>query len=331
MQRQLGTNGPVVSALGMGTWGIGGPSSAGSQPLGWGGQYDREAAGHVLAAAFDSGITLFDTADAYGCGTAEQLIGENLAQHRDEITLVSKWGNVINEETRQLEGTNSTPAYVHNALDASLRRLRTDHLDLYLLHLSGLPVAEANDLVGTLVDLVDAGKIGGYGWSTDDPALATAWIGQPGFTAIEFEINVVRDAPELVELCEHRGLAALARGPLGTGLLTGKYSGDRRIEDPEDFRYASPEWLNYFHNGQPVERYASRLAVLTEILTANGRTLAQGALAWLWARSPNLIPIPGARTVEQVRENAAAMHHGPLDPGEMTAIHDTIASLVEPR
>ena len=331
MQRQLGTNGPMVSALGMGTWGIGGPSSAGSQPLGWGGQYDREAAGHVLAAAFDAGITLFDTADAYGCGTAERLIGENLAQHRDEITLVSKWGNVINEATRQLEGTNSTPAYDHNALDASLRRLRTDHLDLYLLHLSGLPAAEANDLVGTLVDLVDAGKIGGYGWSTDDPALAAAWIGQPGFSAIEFEINVVRDAPELVELCEHRDLAALARGPLGTGLLTGKYSGDRRIEDPEDFRYASPEWLNYFQNGQPVERYASRLAVLTEILTANGRTLAQGALAWLWARSPNLIPIPGARTVEQVRENAAAMHHGPLAASEMTAIHDTLASLVEPR
>ena len=331
MQRQLGANGPIVSALGMGTWGIGGPSAAGSQPLGWGGRYDRREAGDVLVAAFDAGITLFDTADAYGCGTAERLIGENLSQHRDEITIVSKWGNVINEESRQLEGTNSTPGYVHRALDASLRRLRTDHLDLYLLHLSGLPAAEANELVGTLGDLVEAGKIGGYGWSTDDPALAAAWIGQPGFAAIEFEINVVRDAPELVDLCDHRGLPGLARGPLGTGLLTGKYSDGRRIEDPEDFRCVSPEWLNYFQDGHPVGRYASRLDMLADILTANGRTLAQGALAWLWARSPNLIPIPGARTVEQVRENAAAMHHGPLDADEMTAIRDTIASLAESR
>jgi aryl-alcohol dehydrogenase-like predicted oxidoreductase len=156
---------------------------------------------------------------------------------------------------------------------------------------------------------------------------AAAWVGQPAFAALEFEINVVRDAPELVELCDHHGLPAFARGPLGTGLLTGKYPRGSRIDDPDDFRAVSPDWLNHFQNGQPVERYTSRLAALSDILTANGRTLAQGALAWLWARSPNLIPIPGARTVAQVRENAAAMHHGPLSPAEMTAIRDIFESL----
>ena len=327
MQRQLGANGKVVSAMGLGTWGIGGPSRAGSQPLGWGGHYDRREASDVLRAAFDAGITLFDTADAYGCGTAERLIGEALAAHRDEIAIVSKWGNVIDEATRQLVGSDSTPTYVRNALDASLRRLRTDHLDLYLLHLSGLPTDEANELLGTLGELVAAGKIRGYGWSTDDPAHAAAWLGQPGFEAIEFEINVVRDAPALVDLCDRHGLSAFARGPLGTGLLAGKYSVDNRIDDLDDFRCVSPAWLNYFRDGIPVEHYARRLRALTDVLTANGRTLAQGALAWLWARSPNLIPIPGARTVEQVRENANAMHFGPLSAAEMASIEATIESV----
>jgi aryl-alcohol dehydrogenase-like predicted oxidoreductase len=159
----------------------------------------------VLGAAFDAGVTLFDTADAYGCGTAERLIGENLSHHRDEITIVSKWGYMVNEDTRQLEGSNAAPAYINRALEASLRRLCTDHLDLYLLHLSDLPIDQANNLLGTLADLVKAGKIRGYGWSTDDPMRAAAWVGQPAFAALEFEINVVRDAPELVELCDHHG------------------------------------------------------------------------------------------------------------------------------
>lgn len=326
--RLLTPGGPEVSAIGMGTWALGGPTSAGSQPVGWGRDWDRVEAARVLRAAFDAGITVFDTADAYGAGTAERLIGEALSPVRDEIAIVTKWGNLIDEGSRQLVGADASPGYVRRALDASLGRLRTDRVDLYLLHLSGLPATEAEELLGTLHDLVGIGKIGAYGWSTDDPQLAAAWIGRPGFGALEFEANVVRDAPDLVALCDANELPALVRGPLGTGLLTGKYPIGRRIEDRDDFRCVSPEWLNYFHDGRPDVDLAQRLDAVAEILTDRGRTLAQGALCWLLARSPHLIPIPGARTVEQARQNAAALEHGPLMEEEMSSIRDRLAGVV---
>ncbi|MEU0413399.1 aldo/keto reductase [Streptomyces griseorubiginosus] len=157
-----------------------------------------------------------------------------------------------------------------------------------------------------------AGSIRAHGWSTDDPRLAAAWLGQPGFGRLEFEINVVHDAPAIVGLCETHDVPGLARGPLGTGLLTGAHPAGSVISDEQDFRCKSPEWLNYFRDGRPVPELAETLDAVRHILTSNGRTLAQGALAWLWARSPALIPIPGARIVAQVRENAAAMEQGPL-------------------
>ncbi len=325
-RRKLWPGGPWTSALGLGTWAIGGPSWAGEQPLGWGSHWDRDEAADVVRAAFDAGITLFDTADAYGAGTAERLLGEVLHHHRDEVVLVSKWGNTIDEASRQLTGQDATPGYVRRALEASLRRLQTDHVDLYLLHLSGLPRAEAEELLPVLQDLLTEGMIRGYGWSTDDPDLATDWVGQPGFCGIEFEANVLRDAPDLIGLAEREGLSALARGPLGTGLITGCYPPGSRIVDERDFRYHSPEWLNYFTDGHPDPVLGAQLEALVDILTADGRTIAQGALAWHWARSPALVPIPGARTVAQVRENAAAQHAGPLTRQQLDQIHEVASA-----
>jgi aryl-alcohol dehydrogenase-like predicted oxidoreductase len=326
-RRRLHLSGPMVSAIGMGTWATGGPSSAGPQPLGWGTRWDRSEARAVLRASFDAGITVFDTADAYGTGTAERLIGEALGDVRDDVAIVSKWGNVIDEQARRLVGTDSSPGYVRVALDASLDRLRTDHIDLYLLHLSDLPVDEANELLGTLDDLAAEGKIGAYGWSTDDPALAGAWLGQRGFGAIEFEANVVRDTPELIGMCDQHLLPALVRGPLGTGLLTGAHPRGSQITDDHDFRRVSPPWLNYFRDGRPDDRFADRLEPIVDILTGNGRTIAQGALCWLLARSPHLIPIPGARTVAQAMENAASIEQGPLTDDEMTTIDHVLSAI----
>lgn len=304
----------------MGTWATGGPSSAGDQPLGWGSSWTRDGAAAVLRAAFDAGITVFDTADAYGAGMSERLIGETLQTVRDQIALVTKWGNIVDEPNRQLVGIDPSPAYVRTALDASLARLRTDHVDLYLLHLSGLPADHAADLLAVLQELVVEGKIGAYGWSTDAPALAAAWVGQPGFGAVEFEANVVNDAPDLVTICDDHNVSGIVRGPLGTGLLGGGHPVGSQITDVDDFRFLSPDWLNYFENGRPVGRYIRRLDAIGDVLTGHGRTLAQGALCWLLARSPRLIPIPGARTVEQARENAHALQHGPLTPDEVVEI-----------
>jgi aryl-alcohol dehydrogenase-like predicted oxidoreductase len=241
--------------------------------------------------------------------------------------LVSKWGNTVDEQARQLTGQDASPGYVRRALEASLGRLRTDHLDLYLLHLSGLPAAEAEELLQVLQDLLGEGKTRGYGWSTDDPDLAAAWVGRPGFRGLEFEVNVVHDAPELVELCESQGLAALARGPLGTGLITGTHPAGSRIVDELDFRYRSPGWLTYFTDGRPDPVLGARVEALVDVLTAGGRTVAQGALAWHWARSPVLVPIPGARTVAQARENAAALVAGPLTPQQMQEVREILETV----
>jgi aryl-alcohol dehydrogenase-like predicted oxidoreductase len=324
LQRLLNTNGRSVSAVGMGTWATGGPSSSGDQPLGWGSSWSRDGAADVLRAAFDAGITVFDTSDAYGAGTAERLIGESLRTVRDQVAIVTKWGNLIDEPNRQLVGVDPSPVYIRTALEGSLARLRTDHVDMYLLHLSGLPANQAVGLLAVLQELVLEGKVGAYGWSTDDPALATTWVGQPGFGAIEFEANVVNDAPDLVTLCDDHQLPGLVRGPLGTGLLGGGHPAGSQITDPDDFRFRSPDWLNYFDNGRPVDRYARRMDAIGEVLTGNGRTLAQGALCWLLARSPHLIPIPGAQTVEQAREHAQALEHGPLTPEEVAEIRELL-------
>lgn len=317
--------------LGLGTWALGGPFWAGTQPLGWGNDFDPARGVEVLRTAFDAGITLYDTSDAYGTGAAERLIGEALSAKRDEVVLVTKWGNVIDEQNRQLVGEDASPGYVRTALEASLRRLRTDHLDVYLLHLSGLPVPQARELLGTLEELVDSGLIRAYGWSTDAHEAAASWVGQRGFGAVEFEINVLRDASAMVALCEDNDLVGLARGPLATGLLGGRYTSGTQILDAADFRRQSPEWLAYFRDGRPDPAFLAALQAIRDILTSDGRTLAQGALAWLWARSPALIPIPGARTVEQARSNAEALRHGPLSDQQMTEIAGLLERAVRER
>ena len=139
--RPLGRTGIEVSPLGLGTWALGGPFWSGDKPLGWGETDDAESL-RVLHAAPDAGITLIDTADAYGTGHAERLVARAIAGRRDRMVIATKWGNTIAEEQRQLTGVDASPAYARTALDASLRRLDTDWVDLYLLHLADLPIAE---------------------------------------------------------------------------------------------------------------------------------------------------------------------------------------------
>jgi aryl-alcohol dehydrogenase-like predicted oxidoreductase len=127
-----------------------------------------------------------------------------------------------------------------------------------------------------------------------------------------------------VTICDDHDLSGLVRGPLGTGLLSGGHPAGSQITDLDDFRFRSPDWLNYFDNGRPVDRYIKRLDAIGDVLRGNGRTLAQGALCWLLARSPHLIPIPGARTVEQARDNAKALQHGPLTPDEVAEIRELV-------
>ncbi|WP_306215213.1 aldo/keto reductase [Actinoplanes sp. RD1] len=319
LRRTLGRSGIEVSALGMGGWAIGGPFWAGEQPLGWGEVDDAESA-RAVHRAVDLGVTYFDTADVYGAGHGERVLGAALAHRRDQVVISTKWGNTFDEASRKMGDEDGTPEHLGRAVRDSLRRLGTDRIDLYLLHLNDLPVPRALELVPVLEQLVTEGLIRSYGWSTDFPERARAFA-EAGkhCTAIQFDFSVLRGAGEILDVCESFDLAAINRGPLAMGLLTGKYDGSSRLAD-DDIRGLTPEWMTFFQDGKPVPEWLDRVAAVREVLTSGGRTLAQGALGWLWARSPRNVPIPGFRTVAQVEENAAALRTGPLTPEELATV-----------
>jgi aryl-alcohol dehydrogenase-like predicted oxidoreductase len=314
-QRVIGDR--EVSALGFGCWAIGGPFSDGEgNPLGWG-EVDDDESKAAIRRALDLGVTFFDTADIYGAGHSERVLGEAIAGHRDEVVIASKWGNVFDEQTRQRVGQDTSPGYLRRAIRATLTRLNTDHLDLYQLH-NEPSVRDAEALADTAEDLVKEGLIRGYAWSTDNPERAAAWAGRPHYVAVQHELSVLHDAPELLDLCDRFGLASINRTPLAMGLL-----GRRDHTHPAtgaDIRTAAPDWLRFFDNGVPTPEWAATVDSLRDILTSDGRTLAQGALAWIWARSPRTIPIPGFRNVAQAEDNAGALSKGPLSQEQVKEI-----------
>ncbi|MER6592049.1 aldo/keto reductase [Micromonospora purpureochromogenes] len=324
MTRTLGRSGIDVSALGMGCWAIGGPLwGAGGEPFGWG-EVDDDESVRTIHRALDLGVTLFDTASNYGAGHSERVLGRALAGRRDRVVIATKFGNRSDERTRRWTGEDGSPAYAVASLEESLRRLGTDHVDLYQLHINGLPASAALDLVDTLEDLVTQGKIRAYGWSTDNPASARAFAeAGPHCAAIQHDESVFKDNAELLAVCDALDLASLNRGPLAMGLLTGS----TRAVGADDVRGRAPEWLVWFTDGRPAPRWSARLAEIREALTADGRTLAQGALGWLLARSPRTVPIPGCRTVRQAEENFGTLARGPLSAEAFAEVERLLADL----
>ncbi|MFE5119565.1 aldo/keto reductase [Streptomyces sp. NPDC056669] len=318
--RTLGRSGIGVSALGFGCWAIGGEwQSTDGQPLGWG-KVDDEESVRAIQRALDLGVTFFDTADAYGTGRSERILGRALGKHRTDVVIATKWGNVFNERTRTREGQDDSPEHLRRALTASLRRLNTDHIDLYQLHISDADPERAAPLRDTCEELVHEGLIRAYAWSTDDPARAAVFAQGPHCAAVQHRLNILQDAPELLALCAESDLASINRSPLAMGLLTGKHTAGRAL-DNADIRNAPPTWLpGFIANTGADPAWLQRVDALRSILTSDGRTLAQGALAWIWARSPRTIPIPGFRTVAQAEENAGALAKGPLTAGQMADV-----------
>lgn len=173
--RTLGRSGIAVSPLGMGCWAIGGPFyGEEGQPYGWG-EVDDEESLRAVRRALELGVTFFDTADVYGTGHSERLLGQALRGHRDQVVLATKWSKTFDEQRRVLTGVDTSPAYLRRAVEASLRRLETECIDLYQLHHGAAELDEAAELLEALEELVSEGKIRWYGWSTDDPSRASAW------------------------------------------------------------------------------------------------------------------------------------------------------------
>lgn len=321
--RTLGRSQIEVSAMGLGCWAIGGPFWRRDTPVGWG-EVDDEESIRAIHTALDLGVTFFDTADVYGTGHSEEVLGRALEGRRDDVVIATKFSNVFDSDTRQIIGSDASPSFIREACAASLERLRTDYIDLYQLHNGGLPIAKAGPVRETLEELVSEGRIRAYGWSTDDAERAAFFAEGANCTAVQYQMNVFSDAPDMVALCERLDLAGINRGPLAMGLLSGKYTEKSTLPANDVRGENAPAWMQYFKDGKPNPVFLERLAAIREILTSEGRTLVQGALAWLWARSPQTVPIPGFRTPRQVEENAQAMAFGPLTESQMQEIDNLL-------
>lgn len=330
--RQLGKSGLSVSALGLGCMEIGGAMIDAERLRlagGAAGQSNRFYLGHTddatsiaaLRHAANCGVTFFDTAPAYGAGHSESLIGQAFAGRRDEVVIATKFGKFIDEDQRlfgRYPDERTLIANIVNECDASLRRLRTDHIDLYQYHQLGFTLLDHVDEVLEILErLVEVGKIRWYGWSTDTLDCVRAFARGPHFTAVQVGHNLIDDAAPMLELCERLNLGTIARGAFAMGFLTGKYTSQniRQLLDPEDFRLRDPAAL---------ERVERHLDGLRQIAEAENRTLTELALGWVWARDSNTIAIPGFRDMAQVAANLSAAERQPLSAATMAALAELL-------
>lgn len=313
VQRALGRSDLRVSALGLGCWAIGGPWFWLDGQGGWGDIDDNESI-RAIHSALDHGINFFDTAANYGTGHSERILARALEGKRDQVLIATKFGFKVDEaEKRVTFRDDDHLLHIRKECEDSLRRLNTDVIDLYQLHVWDYPVEKVPAMVDLLESLVADGKIRYYGWSTDSAEGARVFAQGKHCAAIQHDLNVVMDAPEMIALCEELNLASVNRSPLARGALSGKYA-KGTVFPQNDVR--NDEWSRD-HFFSPT---LDQLEKIREILTSNGRTLVQGALAWIWARSDMTIPIPGFKTVAQVEENARAMEFGPLTAWQMKEI-----------
>jgi aryl-alcohol dehydrogenase-like predicted oxidoreductase len=298
-----------IPALGLGCWTIGGVWHAGDMPLGWGEVDDAESI-RAIHRAVDLGIRFFDTAQTYGTGHSESILGQALAS-RPDVLIGTKVGYAVDPATKQFIGQDASSAAITSSIEASLRRLKRERIDIVHLHLNALQIDEAEKVFDMLESLRIAGKIDVYGWSTDYPDRVEAFAKRPAFVSVQHAMNVFFRADAVIPIIEKHDLLSINRSPLAMGLLSGKYGVDKAI-DAKDIRSQTADWVSYFKDGHVAPVYKRQLDAVRELLQTDGRSLVQGALGWLWARSPNTLPIPGFRTVAQVEDLVGALLKGPL-------------------
>ena len=292
-QRQLGTHGPMVSALGLGCMGMSefyGPSD------------DAESL-RTLARALELGVSLFDTADTYGLGHNESLLGRFLdeggAARRRQAVVASKFGIVREAGTYERRIDNS-PAYIRSACEASLRRLGVERIDLYYCHRRD-PDVPIEEVVGAMAELVAEGKIGAIGLSeVSVETLRRAHAVHP-VAAVQSEYSLWSREPEagMLAACAELGTAFVAYSPLGRAFLTATVDTGKLADD--DFRKRNPRF-----SGEAEARNRQLVAALGELAVARGLSNAQLALAWLLNKAPHVIPIPGTRRIAYLESNVSA-------------------------
>jgi aryl-alcohol dehydrogenase-like predicted oxidoreductase len=327
----LGARGRQLSAVGVGTWALGGPFTFDGRDAGWGEVDDAESI-RALHLAMEAGMTLIDTAPAYGTGHSELVIGRALAALpatvRESVAVATKFGLRIDESRRTGGGTDVRPEAIRAECDASLRRLGLDAVDLYQLHGGAETVAAAEDVVATCEELLDAGKIRSFGTAQDDAETVAVFARSESCVSVQTQVNVFGWTQGTLDAGHAHGWAVLARSPLAMGMLSGKYNATN-CPKAGDVRLNTPYW-DYF-DADTMPGWLQRLHTVRELLTVGGRTMVQGALGYLLALDPSIIPLPGIRTEQQARENASVLALGPLPQAETAEITALLADSPERR
>lgn len=306
--------------LGLGCWPLSGPFYQGTRALGYANADPAESL-RALDAAYANGIRIFDTAAVYGAGKGERLVGQSIAQKSDSV-IVSKIGLAFDEASEQLIGPDTDANTIGPAIDACLARLKCDHIDLMLLHQNETPIDAAGPLFDAMEAARQTGKIGAFGWSTDFPDRVAAMGSRDGFDAVEHAMHVFLPARQVRAEVSSNNLLSLVRSPLAMGLLSGKYDATTKLAD-DDVRTGDEDYNDYYLDGRANPKYLNQIATVRELLQTGGRSLVQGALCWIMAAGDNIVPLPGARTVAQVEENAKALEFGPL-PADVMAEIETV-------
>jgi aryl-alcohol dehydrogenase-like predicted oxidoreductase len=290
-KRKLGVNGPEVSALGLGCMGM-------SEFYG---ESDERESIATIHRAIELGVTFLDTADIYGVGRNEELIGRAIADRRDSVFLATKFGNVRGP-SGSFDGINGRPEYVRQACEASLRRLRVETIDLYYQHRVD-PDTPIEDTVGAMAALVREGKVRLLGLSEAAPRTIQRAHAVHPITALQTEYSLwSRDVEdEILSACRALGIGLVAYSPLGRGFLTGQI---KRPEDlaEDDIRRHSPRF-----QGENFQRNLDLVSRIEELAASKGCTPAQLALAWVLAQGKDIVPIPGTRRRRNLEENVGAL------------------------
>ncbi|MET0488626.1 MAG: aldo/keto reductase [Acidimicrobiales bacterium] len=288
--RTLGTDGPEVSAQGLGCMSM---TDFAYGPA------DEDEAVATLHRALDLGVTFLDTADVYGLTENERLVGRTIADRRDEVVLATKFGNVFRDGQRGVDGS---PAYVAEACDASLDRLGVDHIDLYYLHRPDLTVP-IEDTVGAMAELVTAGKVLHLGLSEASADTVRRGAAVHPIAALQSEWSLFTRGLEddVVPTCRELGIGLVPFSPLGRGMLTGSVT-DRDALADNDFRRTNPRFDegNFEHNLALVD-------VVKDVAATHGCTPGQVALAWLNAQGDDVVPIPGTKRRSYLEDNVGAL------------------------
>jgi aryl-alcohol dehydrogenase-like predicted oxidoreductase len=302
--RRLGRDGPEVSALGLGTMAMSG---------GYYGDRDEDEAIATIRRAIEIGVTLLDTADVYGAGDNEELVGRALHGLRDRAVVATKTGLVGAGADLTVD---ARPERIRGAIDDSLRRLGTDHVDLYYLHRVD-PRVPVEETIGAMAELVAAGKVRHLGLSEASPATIRRAHAVHPIAAVQSEYSLWNRDPEaeVLPVLRELGISLVAFSPLGRGFLAGAVRGDARF-GKDDLRSVLPRFQpENLAGNQPI---AERVA---EVAARHGASPAQVALAWLLSRGPDVVPIPGTRRRAYLEANAAAAALE-LEAGDVAGLDD---------